>query len=61
MCFQRSRREITDSLVASNAGYYKDGTSGYEHTKEIQQLVQEIGNYNASLSPVYEQDNDYSK
>ena len=54
-------REITDSLVASNAGYYKDGTSGYEHTKEIQQLVQEIGNYNASLSPVYEQDNDYSK
>lgn len=56
-----NEREITDSLVASNAGYYKDGTSGFEHTKEIQQLVQEIGNYNASLSPVYAQDNDYSK
>lgn len=54
-------REITDSLVAANAGYYRDGTSGYEHTKEIQELVQEIGNYRASLGNDYEQEDSLSR
>lgn len=56
-----NEQEITDSLVAANVGYYRDGMSGYEHTKEIQELVQEIGNYRASLGNDYEYEENLSK
>lgn len=54
-------KDIPDILPTSQTDYYKDGMTGYQHTREIKDIVRDIGNYQQSLSSVYEQDNDYSK
>ena len=54
-------KDIPDILPTSQTDYYKDGMTGYQHTREIKDIVRNIGNYRQSLSSEYEDAQGLSK